>query len=71
MEVSDDRIERLLALLLVQSMKTAGLKEKISQLNIAGFTNIEIAEFLQTSPASVATFIYQAKKKTKTKKPKK
>ena len=65
MDVEDYRIERLLALLLVQSMKGTAQKEKVSQLNIAGFSNIEIAEFLQTSPAVVSTLLYQSKKSGK------
>ncbi len=54
MEMLNERSERLLVLLLLQNLKQASLKEKIIQLNMAGFSNIEIAEFLQTTPAAVA-----------------
>jgi hypothetical protein len=53
MEMLNERGERLLVLLLLQNLKQAPLKEKILQLNLAGFSNIEIAEFLQTTPAIV------------------
>ncbi|MEK7728493.1 MAG: hypothetical protein AAB354_08775 [candidate division KSB1 bacterium] len=53
MEMLNERSERLLVLLLLQNLKQASLKEKIIQLNLAGFSNIEIAEFLQTTPAVV------------------
>jgi hypothetical protein len=59
MDNANERIERLLVLTLLQTMKSASQKEKASHLNIAGFSNIEIAEFLQTSSAVVASLIYQ------------
>ncbi len=68
MDNTNDRIERLLVLLLLQSMKGSPQKEKVSHLNLAGFSNVEIAEFLQTSPSVVATLVYQAKKLAKPKK---
>ncbi len=68
MDTTNDRLERLLVLLLLQSMKGSSQKEKVNQLNLAGFSNIEIAEFLQTSPAVVATLIYQSKKTSKPRK---
>jgi DNA-binding CsgD family transcriptional regulator len=68
MDPSNERIERLLVLLLLQSMKGTSQKEKVIQLNIAGFSNFEIAEFLDTSPAVVATLLYQSKKSGKPKK---
>ncbi len=64
MEVINERSERLLVLLLLQNLKSASQKEKIIQLNIAGFSNIEIAEFLQTAPATVAKEISLSKKTT-------
>lgn len=60
MENSLERVERLLALLVVQNMK--GLREKAIQLNIAGFSNLEIADILQTSNASIAQLLYMSKK---------
>jgi hypothetical protein len=68
MDKASDRIERLLVLLLLQSMKGASQKEKVAQLNIVGFSNIEIAEFLRTSPSVVATLVYQSKKSGKSRK---
>ena len=68
MDPSNERIERLLVLLLLQSMKGTSQREKVNQLNIAGFSNFEIAEFLDTSPAVVATLLYQSKKSGKPKK---
>jgi DNA-binding CsgD family transcriptional regulator len=46
-------------------MKGLSQAEKVLQLNIAGFSNIQIAEFLQTTPAVVATLLYQSKKGSK------
>jgi hypothetical protein len=68
MENTSERLERLQVLLLLQSMKGAPLKEKIQQLNVAGFSNVEIAEFVQTSPAVVATLLYESKRTAKAKK---
>ncbi|MGA2525695.1 MAG: hypothetical protein ABSF79_03645 [Smithellaceae bacterium] len=65
MESSTDRIERLLVLLLLQSMEGVPQKEKALQLNIAGFSNIEIAEFLDTNPAVVAVSLSKSKKSSK------
>lgn len=45
-----------------ESMKGASQKEKIKRLNMAGFSNIEIAEFLQIKPTAVAVFLYESKK---------
>lgn len=61
MEVTD-RTERILALVLVNQMKGASQREKIIQLNLAGFTNVEIADILQTKTAVVAQELYAAKK---------
>lgn len=68
MNTDSERIERLLALLLLQSMKDNSPKEKAIRLNIAGFSNIEIAELLDTSPNNVALLIHRAKKSSKSKK---
>lgn len=62
MEIQSDRTERLLGLLLIQNMKGASQKEKAFQLNLAGFTNIEIADLLGTSSQVVAQHIYSSKK---------
>jgi DNA-binding CsgD family transcriptional regulator len=68
MDPTSERIEKLLVLLLLQSMKGTSQGEKVVQLNIAGFSNFEIAEFLATSPSVVATLLYQSKKSGKLKK---
>lgn len=57
-----ERLERILAVLLLNSMGDASQQEKITQLNLAGFSNVEIAEFLQTTPAVVAQTLYAARK---------
>lgn len=67
---SDDRVERLLALILLQHLKSAPQREKALHLSIAGFTNIEIADILQTTAAVVAQSLYTARRKPKKKKPK-
>lgn len=67
MNTSNERIERLLVLLLLQSMKGLSQKEKVIELNIAGLSNIEIADFLNTSPSVIASLLYQSKKPSKSK----
>jgi len=69
-ELNDERIERLLAALLIQTMKNATLKEKIEQLNIVGFSNLEIAELLKTSPQIVAQRLYETRMKPRSKRKK-
>jgi hypothetical protein len=60
MDNSFERVERLLALLLVQNMK--GQQEKAIHLSIAGFSNVEIANILQTSSAVIAQLLYTSRK---------
>ena len=62
---SIDRNERLLALILLHQMKGSSQQEKISQLNMAGFTNVEIADLLQTTSAVVAQVLYASRKSGK------
>jgi len=57
-----DRLERLLALNLLYSMKGTSQQEKIVQLSLAGFSNLEIANLLQTTAAVVAQSLYAARK---------
>ena len=64
----NDRIERLLVLILLQSMKESSQADKIYQLNMAGFSNIQIAEFLQTTPSVVAVQLHHSKKDNTSKK---
>jgi DNA-directed RNA polymerase specialized sigma24 family protein len=62
-----DRTDKLLALILLHNMKGANQKDKALQLNLAGFSNLEIADLLQTNPAMVSTLLYQARKGKKKK----
>jgi predicted site-specific integrase-resolvase len=75
MPEAPDRVERLLALLLIQQAKTQ--RDKILQLNVAGFTNTEVADLLQTTANVVSQELYTSRKgkakgkaKTKAKKTK-
>lgn len=61
-EESNERVERLLALLLLQNMKTANTGAKVRELSIAGFTNVEIADLLGTTAAVVSQSLYAARK---------
>jgi DNA-directed RNA polymerase specialized sigma24 family protein len=56
------RAERLLALLLLQSMKSSPTGEKMLNLSIAGFSNIEIADILQIPTTNIAQRLYDARK---------
>jgi predicted transcriptional regulator len=60
-----ERIERLLALLLIQNMKTANMATKARELSIAGFTNVEIADILGTTAAVIGQSLYAARKGNK------
>lgn len=60
--VKKERTETLLALILLQQMKSASQQEKIVQLNIAGFSNLEIANILETTTAVVAQSLYTSRK---------
>lgn len=62
MENTFERVERLLALLLIQNMKGATKQEKAIQLNLAGFSNVEIADILQTSGQVVAQLLYVSRR---------
>lgn len=66
-----DRTEYLLALLLLRTMKDEPQRNKIVQLNIAGFSNLEIADILQTTPAVVSQLLYMSSKGTASSKKKK
>jgi hypothetical protein len=57
-----ERIERLLALLLIQNMKTANMTAKAKELSIAGFTNVEIADILGTTAAVIGQSLYAARR---------
>jgi len=66
MEDRFDRIEKLLALILLELMKGTSQAVKIRRLNLAGFTNAEIADFLETKAAVVAVRLSESRKKAKT-----
>lgn len=57
-----DRLERLLALTLLAGMKSSSQQDRIVQLSLAGFSNLEIANLLQTTSAVVAQSLYAARK---------
>jgi hypothetical protein len=44
-------------------MKGSTQAEKAMQLSLAGFTNVEIADLLRTTPGVVAQLLYQTRKK--------
>ncbi len=60
-----NRLERTLALVLLHNMKGASQQDKIVQLSVAGFTNYEIADLLQTTTAVVAQSLYTARRDSK------
>jgi hypothetical protein len=62
---STGRIERLLALLVIHGMKGATQADKALQLSLAGFTNVEIGDLLQTKQGVIAQNLYAARKKKK------
>lgn len=71
MEDNNERIEKLLALLLIENMRGTQ-KDKAYKLSLSGFTNSEIADLLDTTPQVIATHLYESrktKKKPKKKKP--
>jgi len=47
----------------LQNMKTANMAMKAKELSMAGFTNVEIANLLETTPAVVSQSLYTARKK--------
>ena len=62
-EEDSDRIEKLLALLLIQNMKGATKADKAHQLSVAGFTPVEIADMLDTRAAAVHQLLHVARKR--------
>ena len=61
----DSRVEKMLALLLLQGMKGATQAEKALQLSLAGFTSVEIADLLNTTTAVIHQHLYKMRKKKK------
>jgi DNA-directed RNA polymerase specialized sigma24 family protein len=64
MPTSNEKTEKLLALLLLHQMKSAPAREKIMQLNLAGFSNVEIADLLQISTVAVSKLLYENKRRS-------
>ncbi len=62
---SVERVEKLLAALLLQNMKGVSQREKAVQLSVVGFSNVEIADLLDTSAPVVAQHLYEGRKKRK------
>ncbi len=63
MSTVPDRVERLLALLLIRDTKTQ--RDRIVNLNVAGFTNTEIADILQTTTGAVKQVLYTSRRSGK------
>lgn len=55
------RVERLLALLLLDGMADESQTRRVQALSMVGFANSEIADLLQTTPAVVAQRLYEAR----------
>jgi hypothetical protein len=68
MAEKDNRIENILVMLLLNSMKGESMANKALSLNKSGFTNVEIADFLETSAAVISQTLYSIRKTTKKKK---
>lgn len=63
-----DRTEKLLVLILLSALKGTTMAEKANQLNLAGFSNLEVANFLQTKPPVIAQLLYGLRKQKARKK---
>jgi predicted transcriptional regulator len=59
---NEERTEKLLALILLNQLKGSSRRDKIMQLNLAGFSNVEIADILQTTSAIVSQALYETRK---------
>jgi len=58
-----DRTEKLLALLILHAMKGQPQREKAHVLNLAGLSNVEIADLLDTTTQTVAQHLYEHRKR--------
>ena len=61
------RTERLLALILLALQKPVSEREKAHTLNLVGFSNLEIADLLETTSAVVSQHLYVARRKPRRK----
>ena len=68
MPQTTQRAERILAILLLETMKGANQREKAVRLSLAGFSNVEIADLLQTSAQTVAQHLYETRRGTRKRK---
>lgn len=68
MSATANRTDRLLAILLLQNMRGATQAEKALHLSLAGFSNVEIADLLQTSTQVISQHLYTARKQRRSKK---
>jgi hypothetical protein len=62
MDATLERVERLLALILIHDMKDAPQTEKVSMLSRAGFANTEIATLLGTTAPVIAQRLYEMRR---------
>jgi DNA-binding CsgD family transcriptional regulator len=65
MNAHEDRVERLLALILTEGIKSN--KEKAIKLSLSAFTNAEIAELLGITPQVVANYLSEHRREKKSK----
>lgn len=56
------KTENILAMILLNSIKEATIAEKVHQLNLAGFTNVEISNFLGIPPKTIAVHLHLSRK---------
>ncbi len=61
--MNTERSEKILVMVLLQQMKGATIAEKAHALSLAGFTHLEIANFLETTAAAVTQSLYEKRKK--------
>lgn len=66
MELLTERVERLLALLLLHTVKGESQRAKVLMLSRAGFSNVEIADLLQTSSQTVRQLMYESRRAAST-----
>lgn len=62
MDPNVERVERLLALILIHDMKDAGQAEKALMLSRAAFSNAEIAALLGTKAPVIAQQLYEIRR---------
>lgn len=62
--------DRIAAFAMLDAMGDATLSERVIRLSLVGFPPGEIATLLQTTPSTVYQYVYEARKKAGTRKPK-